>query len=49
MDAPETKRPNTPFEYYGKEVSAFTKNMAEGKKVRLEYVWPERNKYGEVC
>ena len=37
VDTPETKRPNTPVEYFGKEASAFTKRLAEGKRIRLEY------------
>jgi micrococcal nuclease len=41
-------RPNTPVEYYGKEASAFTKKMVEGRPVRLEYDWQERDKYGRL-
>jgi len=37
VDTPETKHPNKPVEYFGKEASAFTKKMVEGKPVRLEY------------
>lgn len=37
MDTPETKHPNKPVEYYGKEASRFTKVMCEGKRVRLEF------------
>jgi micrococcal nuclease len=37
VDTPETKRPNTPVEYFGKETSAFPKRLAEGKRIRLEY------------
>lgn len=37
VDTPETKHPNKPVEYFGKEASAFTKRMAEGKRVKLEY------------
>jgi len=44
-DTPETKHPNKPVEYYGKEASAFTKRMCEGKRVRLEYDW---EKTGQV-
>lgn len=36
VDTPETVHPNKPVEYFGKEASAFTKRMAEGKSVRLE-------------
>ena len=48
VDTPETKHPRKPVEYYGKEASAFTKKMVEGKPVRLEYDWQERDKYGRL-
>ena len=37
VDTPETKHPRKPVEYYGKEASAFTKSMVQGKRVRLEF------------
>jgi micrococcal nuclease len=37
VDTPETKRPKKPVEYFGKEASAFTRRMVEGKRVRLEF------------
>jgi micrococcal nuclease len=37
VDTPETKHPKKLVEYFGKEASAFTKRMAEGKQIRLEY------------
>ena len=36
VDTPETKHPRKPVEYFGKEASAFTRRMAEGKRVRLD-------------
>ena len=48
VDTPETVRPNTPVEYFGKEASAFTKQMVEGKQVKLEYDWQQRDKYGRL-
>ena len=48
VDTPETKHPNKPVEYFGREASAFTKLMVEGKKVRLEYDWQKRDKYGRL-
>ena len=45
VDTPETKHPLKPVEYYGKEASAFTKKMVEGKTVRLEYDVQKRDKY----
>ncbi len=37
VDTPETKHPNKPVEYFGKEATAFTKKMVQGKRVRLEF------------
>jgi micrococcal nuclease len=37
VDTPESKRPNTPVEYFAKEATAFTRRMVEGEQVRLEY------------
>jgi micrococcal nuclease len=48
VDTPETKHPNKPVEYFGREASAFTKGMVEGKKVKLEYDWQRRDKYGRL-
>jgi micrococcal nuclease len=48
VDTPETKHPNKPVEHYGKEASAFTKKMVEGRPVRLEYDWQQRDKYGRL-
>lgn len=48
VDTPETKHPNKPVEYYGKEASAFTTRMCEGKRVRLEYDWEKTDRYGRI-
>ncbi|MCK5512993.1 MAG: thermonuclease family protein [Deltaproteobacteria bacterium] len=48
VDTPETKHPRKPVEYYGKEASAFTKKMVEGKEVRLEYDQQKRDKYDRL-
>ena len=37
VDTPETKRPNSPVEYFGKEATAFTRRMVEGKRVKLKF------------
>ncbi len=37
VDTPETVHPTKPVEYFGKEASAFTKRIVEGKQVYLEY------------
>jgi endonuclease YncB( thermonuclease family) len=48
IDTPETKHPTKPVEAYGKEAYEFTKNELEGKRVRLEYDWQEKDKYGRT-
>jgi micrococcal nuclease len=48
VDIPETKHPKKPVEYYGKEASAFTKKMVEGKEIRFEYDWQRKDKYGRT-
>ncbi len=48
VDTPETVHPSKPVEYFGKEASAFTRQMVEGKRVRLEYDWQKRDKYGRL-
>jgi hypothetical protein len=45
VDTPETKHPRKPVEYFGKEASAFTRKMVEGKQVRLEYDLQRKGKY----
>ena len=37
VNTPEMKHPTKQVEYFGKEASAFTKRMVEGKLVRREY------------
>jgi len=37
VDTPESVRPNTPVQRFGKEAADFTRRLAEGKRVRLEY------------
>jgi micrococcal nuclease len=37
VDTPETKHPEKPLEYFGKEAYQFTKGMVKEKEVRLEY------------
>ena len=48
VDTPETVHPQKPVEYYGKEASAFTKRLAEGQEVRLEYDQQRRDHYGRT-
>ncbi len=37
VDTPETKHPQKPVEYFGREASSFTRKMVQGKRVRLEF------------
>ena len=39
VDTPETKHPQKPVQYFGKEAYLFIKGMVEGKEVRLEFDW----------
>lgn len=48
VNAPETVNPGRPVEKYGKEASAFTKKILEGKKVRLEFDVQYRDKYSRL-
>jgi len=48
VDTPETKHPNKPVEYFGKEATEFTRRMCEGKQVRLEYDQEKIDRYGRT-
>ena len=48
VDTPETKHPQKPVERFGQEAYLFTKRMAEGKEVRLEYDWQRKDRYGRL-
>ena len=48
VDTPETKHPQKPVEYYGKEATAFTNRMVGGKVVKLKYDAQRRDKYGRL-
>ena len=48
VDAPETKHPQKPAEYFGKEATAFTNKMVGGKVVKLKYDVQRRDKYGRL-
>ena len=37
VDTPETVDPRKPVQFFGKEASEFTRRMAQGKVVRLEF------------
>jgi micrococcal nuclease len=48
VDTPETKHPQKPVQYFGKEAYLFTKQMVEGKEIKLEFDWQRRDKYGRL-
>lgn len=46
VDTPETVKPNSPVECFGKEASEFNKNLVLNKKVRLESDIEDVDQYG---
>ncbi|GED04211.1 thermonuclease family protein [Bacillus atrophaeus] len=48
VDTPETVHPTKAVQPYGKEASAFTKEMLENQIVYLEYDQEKRDKYGRL-
>ena len=48
VDTPETVHPSRPVEFFGKEASAFTKRLVDGKRVRLEYDQQRTDRYGRT-
>jgi micrococcal nuclease len=48
VDTPETVHPRRPVEPLGPEASQFTKQMVEGKAVRLEFDKERRDRYGRL-
>ncbi len=48
VDTPETVDLRRPVQRFGKEASAFTKRMVEGKKVRLEYDRDRKDRFGRT-
>ena len=48
VDTPETVKPNTPVQPYGKEASDFTKSMLLNKEVTLEFDAARTDKYGRL-
>jgi micrococcal nuclease len=45
VDTPETVDPRRPVGYFGKEASDFTKRLATGKRVRLEFDQDRTDRY----
>ena len=48
VDTPETVDPRKPVQVFGKEASDFTKRIATGKDLRLEYDQEQTDKYGRT-
>ena len=48
VNAPESVDPRRPVERFGKEASEFTRRLAEGKSVRLEYDEETQDRYGRT-
>ncbi len=46
INAPESVDPRRRVECFGKEASAFNRNLLEGKRIRLERDISDRDKYG---
>jgi micrococcal nuclease len=48
VDTPESVDPRRPVQYFGKEASAFTRRVAEGKRARLAYDRERTDRYGRT-
>jgi endonuclease YncB( thermonuclease family) len=48
VNTPESVDPRRPVERFGKEAAAFTRSLAEGKQVRLEFDHERRDTYGRT-
>lgn len=48
VDTPESVDPRRPVEYFGKEAAAFLRQVAEGRRVRLEFGDEARDRYGRT-
>lgn len=50
VDTPETHKPNTPVQCYGKVAATYTKNLIDGSKVRLQAdpLDTNRDRYGRL-
>ena len=46
IDTPETKKPNTPVQCFGKAATAETERLIDGRRVRLEYDVERQDRYG---
>lgn len=48
INTPESVKPDTPVEKYGKEASSFTNKLLKNKKVKLEFDAEKRDKYSRL-
>lgn len=48
VDTPEVHHPKKPVQYFGRQASAFTERLVEGKLVRLEFDQTRRDHYGRT-
>lgn len=48
VDTPETVHPERPVERFGREASKFTRRLAEGRSVRLEFDQERTDRYGRT-
>ena len=48
VDTPESVDPRRPVEFFGKEASAFTRRLVDGKRVLLGYDWERTDRYGRT-
>jgi micrococcal nuclease len=48
VDTPETVDPREPIQYFGKEASDFTTQLATGRRVRLEFDQDRTDRYGRT-
>lgn len=53
VDTPETKDPRRPVQYFGREATDFTKQMVEGRRIRVEFdqanaATGHRDRYGRT-
>ncbi|MEP7162818.1 MAG: thermonuclease family protein [Candidatus Moraniibacteriota bacterium] len=48
VDTPESVKPNTPVQCFGKEASNYLEDLLEGKEVRLEKDVSETDRYGRL-
>lgn len=48
VNTPESVDPRRPVEYFGNEAAAFTRRLAQGKRVRLAYDEERKDRYGRT-